>query len=123
MEILISIKSKYAKSIYRGRKKYELRKVTPKIPEGTRCYIYEPLPRGMVTGHFTYVGVIVMEKFKFWHFYHDKLGVSYEEYLAYYKGHDKVHAWMIICPLRFFSPYTLKEIGQYAPQSYTIISK
>lgn len=123
MEILISIKHKYAESIYKGKKMYELRKVTPRIPEGTRCYIYEPLPIGKVTGHFTYVGEIVMNIFQFWHFNHEKLGVSYEEYLNYYWGHQNAHAWMIACPLRFFKPYTLEEIGQYAPQSYTIISK
>lgn len=123
MEILISIKHKYAESIYEGTKMYELRKVSPKIPEGTKCYIYEPLLIGKVTGCFIYVGVIVMDKYKFWYFNYEKLGVSYEEYLKYYEGHRNVHAWMIKCPLKFGTQYTLEEVGQHAPQSYTIISK
>lgn len=123
MEILISIKHKYAESIYKRRKIYELRKVTPKIPRGTKCYIYEPLPIGKVTGSFIYAGEIVMDKYLFWQFNHDKLGVTYDEYFKYYERHKNVHAWMIISPASFRYPYDLKEIGQYAPQSYTIISK
>lgn len=123
MEILISIEHKYAESIYKRTKRYELGKVTPKIPEGTKCYIYEPLPKGKVTGYFIYAGEIVMDKFLFWQFNNDKLGVTYDEYLEFYEGHEKVHAWMITFPTKLYYPYTLKEIGQYPPKSYTIISK
>lgn len=123
MEVLISIKHKYAESIYKKTKLYELRKVSPSINIGSRCYIYEPLPEGKVTGYFIYAGIIVMDKYKFWEKYHDKLGVTLYEYLKYYDGHQNVHAWKIQWATRFGTPYTLKEIGQYPPQSYTIISK
>lgn len=123
MEILISIKHKYAKSIYKGTKKYELRKVSPNIVDGTICYIYEPLPTGLITGQFVYAGEIVQNKWVFWVFNQGKLGVTYDEYFKYYKEHEYVHAWIIKNPKRFDTPYTLKEIGQYPPQSYTIISK
>ena len=54
--ILITIKSEYASMIYAGYKRIELRKRTPKVPIGTPCLIYEPLPIGRVTGYFTYAG-------------------------------------------------------------------
>lgn len=123
MEIIISIKHKYAKSIYKESKKYELRKVTPKIKVGTICYIYEPLPIGLITGQFIYAGEIVQNKWVFWVFNREKLGVTWDEYFKYYEGHQYIHAWKVEKPIRFGTPYTLKELGQYPPQSYTIISK
>ncbi len=123
MEILISVKHKYAKSIYKGTKKYELRKVTPNIKVGTICYIYEPFPTGLVTGQFIYDGVIIQNKWVFWVFNQDKLGVTKEEYFKYYKENEYVHAWKIKKPIRFGTPYTLKELGQNQPHSNTIITK
>lgn len=123
MEILISIKQKYAKGIYRGTKKYELRKVSPNIIIGTKCYIYEPLPIGMITGQFLYAGEIVLDKNLFWKKFHYELGITLEEYLEYYEKYQNVHAWIVKKPIRFGTPYNPKELGQKAPRSYIIISK
>ena len=46
--IVMSIKPKYAKAIYEGRKHWEFRKVPPPLYE--RIYIYESAPVSKVTG-------------------------------------------------------------------------
>ena len=46
--IVISIKPKYAKAIYEGRKHWEFRKAPPPLYE--RIYIYESAPVSKVTG-------------------------------------------------------------------------
>ena len=53
--ILITIKSEYASMIYAGYKRIELRKRTPKVPIGTPCLIYEPLPIGRVLSIYRYL--------------------------------------------------------------------
>lgn len=123
MEILISIKHKYAERIYKGTKKYELRKVTPNIIPGTICLIYEPLPIGKVTGQFVYAGSIMVDKNLFWEKFNNELGITLDEYLKYFKGHEYVHAWKIKKPMRYQLQFNPRDIDQYPPQSYTIISK
>ena len=57
MNIILSIKPKWAEKIYSGEKKIEWRKTCPStVNEGAKVYIYETAPICKVTGRFTYIG-------------------------------------------------------------------
>lgn len=117
-EILISIHTEFAKKIYTGEKRFELRKRAPNMTPGTRCWIYEPKPVGKVTGYFYYDGYLDGDKDMLWQQLHEHLGISKEQYYAYYKNQQHVYAWQISNQHRA-KPRPLSDFGtRHAPQSY-----
>lgn len=53
MQILMSIKPRFAEAIYAGAKRFEFRRRLPNVLAGTEVLIYETKPIGLVTGNFT----------------------------------------------------------------------
>ena len=120
--ILISIKHQYAAAIYAGTKVFELRKRTPKIPLGTLCIIYEPLPVGRVTGCFTYSGIHVFRVASITWSFLCQCQISYNALQNYYRGQEFGHAWSILNPRPFSPTYSLSTFGlTRPPQSYQFI--
>lgn len=119
-DIIISIRHAFAEKIYSGEKTYELRKRRPNIHVGTRCWIYEPLPIGRVTGYFTYRGCYRDTKEAVFNAIGDQLGISHETYMQYYDREYFAHAWKIADPKKVES-FMLQDVGiSRAPQSYMI---
>lgn len=120
--ILITIKSDYASQIYAGMKTIELRKQTPKVPIGTPCLIYEPLPIGRVTGYFTYAGSFEFDTLCTEQSLLKKAGISYSKLRAYYASQLIGVAWIIRRPMTFRDPFKLTDFNVcHAPQSYQFI--
>ena len=120
--ILITIKSEYASQIYAGMKTIELRKRTPKVPIGTPCLIYEPLPIGRVTGYFIYAGSFDFDTLCVDQSLLMKAGVSYSKLRDYYASQLIGVAWQIKKPRPFRYKYPLSIFNvSRAPQSYRII--
>lgn len=120
--ILITIKSDYASQIYAGMKTIELRKRTPKVPIGTPCLIYEPLPIGRVTGYFTYAGSFDFDTLCTELSLLKKAGISYSKMRAYYAHQLIGVAWQIEKPTPFPDALSLDDFNvSRAPQSYQII--
>lgn len=120
--ILITIKSDYASQIYAGMKTIELRKRTPKVPIGTPCLIYEPLPIGRVTGYFTYAGSFNFDTLCINQSFLRNARISYYKICAYYESQLIGVAWVIKRPTPFPDAMSLADfnVGR-APQSYRII--
>lgn len=117
-DVIISIKHEYATKIYDGTKLFELRKHTPLILPGTRCWIYEPMPIGKITGYFYYRGCMMQAVDRFWASYKNESGIDYYHYTQYFLGHKDVHAWMVGASHRI-PPTDLSAWGvAKAPQSY-----
>lgn len=117
-DVIISIRHQYAEKIYSGEKLYEFRKRWPNIFINTRCWIYEPLPIGKVTGFFIYGGCIREEKGKVWVHCKKDAGITWEGFMQYYSRDFYANAWIVLkayrCPA-----FDLKNIGiNRAPQSY-----
>ena len=117
-DIIISIRHPFAERIYSGEKVYEFRKRRPNINVGTRCWIYEPLPIGKVTGFFTYTGCYRDEKEKVWERCKEQAGISREAFMQYYDRDSYAYAWQVGTAKRCPS-FDLKDAGiERAPQSY-----
>lgn len=120
--ILLSIKPRFAKEIYSGKKHIELRKRVPNVPVGTPIYMYETLPVGKVTGLFGFTGCIVEEKKYFWERYKDLICVTEKEFFEYYKKSFFAFGWMVGVAVKFEKPNELKIYNvRRAPQSYSIV--
>lgn len=120
--VIISIRHAFAERIYSGEKMYEFRKRRPNILIGTRCWIYEPLPIGKITGYFIYNGCYRNVVDKVWEHCKDAAGICQDSFLQYYENDFYAHAWLVgqarRCPT-----ITLKDAGiNRAPQSYIICS-
>ena len=108
--------------IYAGYKTIELRKRTPKVPIGTPCLIYEPLPIGRVTGYFTYAGSFNFDTIFPEQSLLKKAGISYSRMRDYYAHQLIGVAWKIERPTPFPDAMSLADFNVFhAPQSYQFI--
>lgn len=122
--IVISIKHKFAEKIYSGEKTMELRKFPPRVPYGTRCFIYEPLPVGRITGYFDFGGVIQAVPDYLWATYRHLMGIEANEYFEYFKGRSWATAWIVTNVCKYYAPCFLDEYDlERAPQSYCFIER
>lgn len=120
--ILITIKSEYVSQIYAGMKTIELREKNPRVPIGTPCLIYEPLPIGRVTGYFTYAGSFVFDTLCTEQSLLKKAGMSYFKMRAYYAWQIIGVAWKIEKPTPFPDALSLKDFNVFhTPRSYQLI--
>lgn len=118
-DVLISIRHEFAEKIYAGEKRYELRKVLPTIPIRTAMWIYEPKPVGMITGFVDYEGCMVLSPFRLWLKHSAELGVTQEQFKAYYKDWYNAYAWILGTSYKLHQPISLAELGlNCPPQSY-----
>lgn len=130
--IMLSIKPKWAKLIYNGKKKIEWRKNIPQIYfPGMKIYIYETAPVCKVTGCFMLCdyfskkaafGIANPKRHLNSVF---KLGrVSLKELIKYQGNSKFVYGWNVHDPQKFDEPKSLSEFGiQRAPQSWQYIKK
>ena len=108
--------------IYAGYKTIEFREQNPKVPIGTPCFIYEPLPIGRVTGYFTYAGSFNFDTICTEQSLLKKAGMSYSRMRDYYANQLIGVAWKIEGPTPFPDPKSLADINVFhAPQSNQII--
>lgn len=120
--ILITIKSEYASMIYAGSKTIVLRESNPKVPIGTPCLIYEPLPIGRVTGYFTYAGSFNFDTLCTEQSLLKKAGISSSKMRAYYAHQLIGVAWQIEKPTPFPDALSLANFNVYhTPRSYQFI--
>ena len=120
--ILITIQSEDASMIYTDYKRIELRKRTPKVPIGTPCLIYEPLPIGRVTGYFTFAGSFNFDTLCTEQSLLKKAGISYSRMRDYFAHQLIGVAWKIERPTPFPDAMSLADFNViHAPQSYQFI--
>lgn len=89
MDILLSIKPKYAQMIYDGTKRYEYRRRMPrKLNVGDTVYLYETAPVKAVTGYFIVGdgGIVTTDRHLLWRMTKEYAGISRVEFLRYFHG-------------------------------------
>lgn len=120
MDIIISVKPKYAQKIYRGEKNIELRRVNPSASLANKSggsavvYIYETAPVSVVTGFAFVKGVVSGTVRDLWIQGGSQTGITLQEYREYFKGKKKAYGVVLGIREKFERPVSISR----PPQSF-----
>jgi predicted transcriptional regulator len=116
----MSVKERFAEAILGQQKRYELRRVRPRIASGSVVWLYATKPCGAVVGWFEAGDVISAPPPELWKRVGQQSGVSRAEFVAYFTGCDTGHAIEVRRSVR--TPRRpLPDAGR-APQSYRYLN-
>jgi type I restriction enzyme S subunit len=120
MDVLLSIKPKYVKSIIEGDKRYEFRKTIFKNREINWIYIYSSSPVKKIVGTFEIGGILEDHPVDLWDTVKEFAGIDNRDFFAYFEGKSRAFAIEIQNLQEFnepFDPYeTMPDF--VPPQSY-----
>jgi type I restriction enzyme S subunit len=88
MNVLLSIRPKYAEAITQGRKSFEFRRSIFKYQSVERVYLYATRPTSKVVGSFKVGEIICGEPKLLWEDLGRLSGVSSREFFRYFKDTD-----------------------------------
>jgi predicted transcriptional regulator len=83
-EILISVRSEYAKKMLSGTKSVELRRRHVHVTPGTKIWIYSKAPHAAVLARAVVDDVVIATPSSLWKKYRNRIGVTYSEFKAYF---------------------------------------
>jgi len=118
--VLMSVKERFAEAILGQSKRYELRRVRPRIAPGATVWLYATKPRGAVVGRFEAGEILSSSPAELWRAIGPHTGVTRKEFMAYFSGCDVAHAIEVKRPIRT-DPQPLPDAGR-APQSYRFLT-
>ena len=120
MNIILPIMKKWSDLIFKGQKKYELRK---KLPEGvTKIYVYESRGSGKVIGELKVKALHHLPLDDLWNLVKDGACVEGEFFRKYYEGKEEGVAVEIESATLYPEPLPLSSFSLAAPpQNYCII--
>ncbi|MEI2762220.1 ASCH domain-containing protein [Methanothrix soehngenii] len=120
MDVLLSIKPKFAESIINGRKKYEFRKNAFSKKNIGLVYIYSTTPIKKIVGIFRISKIIEDKPSTLWHQLKDEAGISEEEFFDYFKNREVGFAFEIVKVEKFETPVDPKNVlpNFVPPQSF-----
>jgi type I restriction enzyme S subunit len=120
MDVLLSIKPKYVKSIIEGDKRYEFRKTIFKNREINRIYIYSSSPVKKIVGTFEIGGILEDHPSDLWDTVKEFAGIDNRDFFVYFEGKSRAFAIKIQNFQEFtdlVDPYETMP-GFVPPQSY-----
>ena len=119
MNVLLSIKPKYANAILAGEKLVEFRKLTFK-KEIERVYIYSSAPEQRIIGYFTIDDIVSDTPKKLWRQFSDVGSISEEDFFEYFADKKIGYSIKIKEVKRFSKSKDPKDIFEnfVPPQSY-----
>ncbi|MBF0554116.1 MAG: hypothetical protein HQK96_06090 [Nitrospirae bacterium] len=127
MNVILSIKPKYAAMIYDGNKTVELRRYFPVSPDKfdqTKdwVYLYESSPVQAITGKFSVSQVTFYTPYSAWLYTKNDCGIAQAEYDKYFAGTDIAYALYVEHVIKFV-PIPLNKIKKFwqnfrPPQNY-----
>jgi len=126
MNVLLSVKPKYANEIISCRKKYEFRKSIFKRENTEKMYIYSSSPVKKIIGIVDIDGILSDSPLKLWEQCHEDAGISEREFFSYFKNSDTGYAIKISNVQEFsipIDPYIDEDFRPpqsfyYLPMSY-----
>jgi type I restriction enzyme S subunit len=120
MDVLLSIKPKYVKSILEGGKRYEFRKTIFKNREINRIYIYSSSPVKKIVASFVIGDILEDHPSDLWDTVKEYAGIDYRDFFAYFEGKSRAYAIEIQNLKIFDDPIDPCETmtGFAPPQSY-----
>lgn len=90
--LLLSIKPRFADAIFAGHKKYELRRVKPRLVDGDLVLVYVTSPRCALEGAFEVQTVHASHPRHLWKTVRKQCGISYPDFIAYFDGSTTAYA-------------------------------
>jgi len=120
MNVLLSVKPKYAEEIISGRKKYEFRKSIFKREDIKKMYIYSSSPVKKIIALVDIDCILSDSPQELWEQCHGNAGISDHEFFKYFKNSDIGYAIKFSNVLEFSTPvdpYNLNENFR-PPQSF-----
>jgi type I restriction enzyme, S subunit len=123
MDILLSIKPRYVKSIIEGEKRYEFRKTIFKNREINQVFIYSSSPVKKIVAAFEIGGIFEDHPVDLWDIVKDHAGIDDRDFFEYFKGRSRAFAIEIENLQEFSAPLDPWETipGFVPPQSYCYI--
>lgn len=123
MNVLLSVKPKYANMILNGTKQYEFRKSNIKrINEVNKVYIYSTSPVKKVIGTFKVSDVLIDRPEKLWERCNGSSGMSKKEFFNYFAEKEIGYAFKIE-NIKILEPFNINEgdSNYTAPQSFCYV--
>jgi type I restriction enzyme S subunit len=120
MDVLLSIKPRYVKSILEREKRYEFRKTIFKNREINRIFIYSSSPVKKIVGTFEIGGILEDHPVDLWDTVKEFAGIDNQDFFAYFDGKSRAFAIEIQNLKEFNDPIDPYEMmpGFVPPQSY-----
>jgi predicted transcriptional regulator len=120
MDILLSIKPKYVRSIIEGGKRYEFRKTIFKNRGIDLIYIYSSSPVKKIVGTFEVGGILEDHPRDLWNNVKEFAGINDRDFFTYFEGKSRAFAIEIQNLQEFDEPINPYETmpGFVPPQSY-----
>lgn len=120
MNLIMSIRPKYAQAIIDGKQQYEYRKRLPKRTDIDKLYVYASKPIKAIIAYFTIESVISDNPQKVWELTKKDGGITKEQFNDYFKGRDIAHAIKIEDVTELVTPLDPKAIIKdfTAPQNF-----
>lgn len=120
MDVLLSIKPRYVKSILEGEKRYEFRKTIFKNREIDRIYIYSSSPVKKIVASFEVGGIFENHPVDLWDTVKEFAGIDNRDFFSYFAGRSRGYAIGISNLQEFNDPIDPYETmpGFVPPQSY-----
>jgi predicted transcriptional regulator len=124
MNVLLSIKPKYANQILNGNKRYEFRKSVFNNRDLEMVYIYSSSPIKRIVGAFAIRSIIEKHPVQLWNECKDFSGINEEDFFDYFRGKDKGFA-IEIGDVEVFDPIDPREhLPDFVPpQSFCYTDK
>ncbi|MCK4319455.1 hypothetical protein KAW38_02685 [Candidatus Micrarchaeota archaeon] len=88
MDLILSIRPKYASSIFEGTKKYEFRKFFPVNRRINKVYIYVTSPVKKITGFFVIEKIIKDEPKEIWKRFRKYSGLDKRTFFEYFNRYE-----------------------------------
>ena len=125
MDVLLSIKPKYMKSIIEGEKRYEFRKTIFKNREINRIYIYSSSPVKKIVGTFEIGGILEDHPVDLWDNVKEYAGINERDFFAYFDRKSRAFAIKIQNLQEFNDPADPYKTmpGFVPPQSYCYMDR
>jgi predicted transcriptional regulator len=125
MDVLLSIKPKYAKSIIEGEKRYEFRKAIFKNRDIDRIYIYSSSPVKKIVGTFEIGEILEDHPIDLWDNVKEYAGINDRDFFAYFDGKSRAFAIKIQNLQEFNDPVDPYETMPrfVPPQSYCYMDR
>jgi type I restriction enzyme, S subunit len=123
MDVLLSIKPKYVKSILEGEKRYEFRKAIFRNHSVNRVFIYSSAPVKRIVALFEISRILEDHPAVLWDQVRDHAGINDAEFFSYFAGRERGYAIGIGNLREFVTPVDPRvEIpGFVPPQSYCYV--
>jgi predicted transcriptional regulator len=109
---ILSIKPEYSSQIVAGCKTIELRHTTLNLKKDDIIIVYESAPKQSLGFWFRIAATEVLPVEEMWNRYHNRLGIDFESYMAYYEGCEEAAGLHIGDVFELSPPVPLAKIKE-----------